>query len=439
MILGLGLAAVVVWQRASFVILTAGTPLAQVSSDLFPASYYGGVRDALLVVIAAATIMTLATRRQLLVPRSPLTIAVIAFCVIVLVYVPLGPSLTQGLLGGKALILYSLMYFLAIYMLRTEGDLRLLCGGMMVVSAILSVYALFSFLVPQSFFPPGALAITDGATRLHYSSYTYYFSQLVPLFWLSLALVVKDGVTRIMIAIASGIEVALVALSGLRAAWIALLISGLVFLVWRRKGLLPVAFALGIATSILLLIGPQDVINRIGVTGTAADLGFTGRLDELQTVWFPLIQQHPLGLGTGAFSSSASLHWQSVFGELDFAFTRNGVTHNGYLEVLGELGVVGFAIYLALLAAIVNQVLKNFRILKGTLTRGINTLALGVVLSYCVIGLFTPAPILFPVNVYFWLFAGVAAALPRIDQASIEPHPDQRAAPLPIFQKRLGR
>jgi O-antigen ligase len=285
---------------------------------------------------------------------------------------------------------------------------------MVSVSTVLAAYALFSFLVPQRFFPAGSLPITDGVTRLHYSAYTYYFSQFIPLLWVWM-LRVRGSAARIAILFLSGLEIALVLLSGLRAAWIAMLLGLVVYLASRSARLAPVVGTIAVGLTALIMLGPQSVAERISMTAGSTDVGLTGRLDELQTVWLPLIQQHPFGLGTGTFSSSASLRWQPVFGPLNFQFAQNGVTHNGYLEVLAELGPGGFVAYIVLLAAALRKILKNRKVLRNGLTQGLNTVALAQLVSYCAIGFFTPVPILFPVNMYFYLFLGLIVVLPRID------------------------
>jgi O-antigen ligase len=417
-VLALG-AAVFAFPLAFFLVLIAATPLAEIPGNLYPAAHLSSVRDVLLVLLLLALLVRAYGRQRLNLPASPIHLPLVAFGAVVLLYMAIGPNLIQAVLGAKALVLYALLYLLTIYFVRSEKHLRLITGGMAASGVVLAAYGLFSYLVPQSFFPanPESIlpSIADGATRLHYSGYTYFLAQFAPLLWLAAMLVFRKPSVRVLVTGASGLAIALVAISGLRAAWIALLITGATYFASRGQRRLSAVVALAASVLVVLLLGTDTLFSRVLVTGDPSNISFVGRIQEIQTVWIPLISQHPWGLGTGTFSSSASSSWQSVFGTMTFQFTQGGVTHNGYMEILGELGVIGFLIYLWLLAAVLVQTLRNGRALTSPLARGLNAVCLGQLLAYCAINFLTPAPILFPVNVYFFAFAGLAAALPHVE------------------------
>jgi O-antigen ligase len=82
---------------------------------------------------------------------------------------------------------------------------------------------------------------------------------------------------------------------------------------------------------------------------TAGD-GGTGRTD-IWTVGWRMVEAHPLlGVGAGNFQT-ASIHYVLRPGSLprdDLIVERRLVAHNTYLHVLAELGVVGLALFLAI-------------------------------------------------------------------------------------------
>jgi O-antigen ligase len=221
-----------------------------------------------------------------------------------------------------------------------------------------------------------------------------------------------------LLIVFSGTALALVAVGGLRSAWLAALATTAVFLTWRRPGIAATVAGVSIAVGVVVILGADFVFTRVAVTGASQDIGTTGRIQEIQSVWIPLVLSHPLGMGTGTFTSTASSAYQSILGPLSFSYLDKGVGHNGYFEAMAEFGVVGFVAYIWLIVAILGQLLRNRGLLRSELAIGVNSLALGVVISYCVMNFFTPALILFPANVYFFVCAGLAVALPRIDAAS---------------------
>ena len=80
--------------------------------------------------------------------------------------------------------------------------------------------------------------------------------------------------------------------------------------------------------------------------------GGTGRTD-IWTVGWRMVEAQPLwGVGAGNFPV-ASIHYLLEPGALlrtDFIVDDPKVAHNTYLNVLAELGVVGLALFLAILA-----------------------------------------------------------------------------------------
>ena len=75
--------------------------------------------------------------------------------------------------------------------------------------------------------------------------------------------------------------------------------------------------------------------------------GGTGRID-LWTVGWRMVQAHPInGIGSGNFQN-ASIHYLLRPGgtqRADFIVDTPKVAHNTYLQVLAELGVIGFAMF----------------------------------------------------------------------------------------------
>jgi O-antigen ligase len=91
--------------------------------------------------------------------------------------------------------------------------------------------------------------------------------------------------------------------------------------------------------------------------------GGTGRTD-VWTVGWRMVQAHPLhGVGAGNFAGS-SVHYLLRPGAIkrdDFIVDAPKAAHNMYLEVLAELGVIGFALFLAVLGFVLGCLVRAVR------------------------------------------------------------------------------
>jgi putative inorganic carbon (HCO3(-)) transporter len=135
---------------------------------------------------------------------------------------------------------------------------------------------------------------------------------------------------------------------GLVGVAVALVIAVIVGGRWRRRVLalcgLLAALAVGYFALFASVPAQERVLNVSGGNGT-------GRL-ELWTVGLRMIEAHPLnGVGTGQFALS-SVHYllrPGLFETGAFILSTPKVTHNTYLNVVAELGIVGGALFIAIL------------------------------------------------------------------------------------------
>jgi O-antigen ligase len=133
---------------------------------------------------------------------------------------------------------------------------------------------------------------------------------------------------------------------GLIALGVALIVA--VFLGGRRRGTMMVA-ALGavlVTVFYFATIAPESVRQRV-----THPQGGTGRVDIWKVGW-RMVQHNSLeGVGAGNFQTS-SIHYLLAPGKLirdDFIVDTPKVAHNTYLQVLAELGIVGFALFMTIL------------------------------------------------------------------------------------------
>ena len=133
---------------------------------------------------------------------------------------------------------------------------------------------------------------------------------------------------------------------GLVALGVALIAA--VLLGGRRRGTMLVA-ALGavlVTVFYFATIAPESVRERV-----THPQGGTGRVDIWKVGW-RMVQHNPIeGVGSGNFQTS-SIHYLLAPGKLvrdDFIVDTPKVAHNTYLQILAELGIVGFIAFITIL------------------------------------------------------------------------------------------
>jgi O-antigen ligase len=133
---------------------------------------------------------------------------------------------------------------------------------------------------------------------------------------------------------------------GLIALAVALIAA--VFLGGRRRGTMLAAALAAVLVTVFYFatIAPDDVRERV-----THPEGGTGRVDIWKVGWRMVENNTIEGVGAGNFPTS-SIHYLLEPGKLvrdDFIVDTPKVAHNTYLQVLAELGIVGFVLFMTIL------------------------------------------------------------------------------------------
>lgn len=235
------------------------------------------------------------------------------------------------------------MLFLVVFAgVRTRTQLLWVVGSLVVGAVVAAVYGMVVGAPPDD---PGRVSIGNANETA---------ASLVVGGTLAVALAFAlrgKPVLRLLTAIAVPLCVFAVFLTLSRGGLVALgasLVAGIVMAGRRRGVVLGFAGAAVLATVLYFgVFAPAEARDRI------LELeGGTGRTD-IWTVGWRMVEDQPLvGVGAGNFPV-ASIHYLLEPGALmrtDFIVDNPKVAHNTYLNVLAELGVVGFILFLAILA-----------------------------------------------------------------------------------------
>jgi hypothetical protein len=421
------------WRHGVLMLLAYLPVGGAVSLWLWPNTFPLLFKDILFVGPVYATLFLFATRelRGVPVPRA-VTVAMAALGLIVLLQLfnPKLDNILVGAVGAKVWLFYLPLVFVGAAAIRDRGDLvrilRVFVAAAVVPCAVgMAQWALSNSIgyraAIELFYGAAAAAATqqfgrfDFGTDLFRIPATFTFaagysgftlSMLVPTY----ALIRVDPSPawrrfgRVMLAVA----IVSALLSGARANFIfvPLLMALMLALDARLKGV--VAGLLLLPPFLLAVLEVSGLRLDAIVSGTGAlvshyksDLIIPAVIDAMRT-W-------PMGQGSG-MNTGAARHVMS-----SIAAQRFSPVESYYARAIIELGIPGFLVLVSLFLA---MMLRGVSCLAATGDRAHRSCA-AAFLAYTLVIVFHSLKgwqiDADPVNVYFWLFAGILFKLPRLE------------------------
>ncbi len=227
---------------------------------------------------------------------------------------------------------------------------------------------------------------------------------------------VKPGRKVVLLCVWLAAVLAILA-TGTRAASVALVVIATVGMAIERRLrlLLMLALVLGSLGTALLL--PSASLERLESILTVSDRG-AGRLD-IWLVALQIIRHHPvLGVGLDAFGLAFDTYLNNTPGLGGNYFVRGWGSHNVFLRVQAELGVVGSALFVAIVGLSVKHSWEALQNLKRTNNDNLQTLGLGLWLG--LLGMLTVCLFLdWQYTKYLWLLFALAEATWRLSTQTI--------------------
>jgi O-antigen ligase len=179
-------------------------------------------------------------------------------------------------------------------------------------------------------------------------------------------------------------------------------------------------FVLGFVAWIVLLFGATAYLDRIGTIFTGQGRG-AGRTDLWAAAWTGYRENPYLGLGGGGFEAQ-SLNLLHTTPGVDISASYIGAdrpVHNAYLESLVDLGPLGLALFVLLVALTLfyfARAARRFRAAERTrlwrMSTGLAVSYLGLALSLVFLSI--------ELGHMLWIFVGLACALDRMSARALE-------------------
>jgi len=333
-----------------------------------------------LLAVSGLVITVDAVRRRAFVPaiRDPLLPLLVAFTAVAVVSAILNATPARvALLGIVMTVDAFAVYFLARMLPIGRRGIAVVIGTMVAVAAAVSVVGLLQIMLHPDLLGFGSFAgrfgeggrITSFLGNPNMVAAVVGFTLPFPLFG-ARHLSTSRG-RRLAFAVLVAFCLALL-LTFSRGAWLAVLLGALVgILVFDRRALMTLVGAVAIAwmLSVVMprhvLLAQADIPTYFPESGSPNIIDST--LDRLDEVYesrdlrmrfiregLVIVQDNPvIGVGPGRYGGAAtSIIPSPVYEEYDTGLYGFRTVHNFWLHLLGEVGVVGTAIFLTLIAGL---------------------------------------------------------------------------------------
>ena len=376
----------------------------------------------------------------------------LALIVIVQAFNPDLPNHLVGLIGAKVWLFYIPLFFLGYWLAESRDHLFRVLGLMSLVAIVPAVIGLVTVVLyytghAQTVYDAyGASAkpatqdfttfvLSNGCTIRRVPSTFSFFYQYY-LFGAAMVAVSyawwrgsRPAGKQLWSAGLVFLVIFLAALfSGVRLGFfvIPLLVAAIILLTIHSRNRLPWA-AVAAGAACLALAGGTAA----GYCGLAAHISST-TVQETKDGGVPSVGEavHKTWLGLGAGSDSTAARY--AFPTTELQTSVGSVQESWYVKAYLELGVFGLAAALALLGAIVYRSARVHIRIRDSRLKMVSAAILalmGWVLVYSVKAQYFD---LDPINIYFWLFAGIMMGLPRLERRE-EPEPvEAEQEPVPV-------
>jgi O-antigen ligase len=264
---------------------------------------------------------------------------------------------SDALTAVSRLALNAVLFLIVYTAIRTPRDVIWVLGAFVLGSAGAVVYGLVSGADPSSFGGDSARLAGQAENPNELAA------TLVAGFVLALGLMFvakRSPALRLMAGFASAFMLFGIVLTVSRAGLVSLAVAAIAAIVfggrWRPKMLLFAAACLAVTALYFVALAPPSAKEHI----TAAN-GGTGREDIWKVGW-RMVEANPVrGVGAGNFHTS-SIHYllaqPGLLRRADFIADTQKVAHNVYLQTWAELGIIGLALLLILILAVLHSGLR---------------------------------------------------------------------------------
>jgi O-antigen ligase/Tfp pilus assembly protein PilF len=362
---------------------------------------------------------------------NPLNIPVLSFIIICVLSLIWSNSPFIGLKELPLFLAGPLLYFIIVNNIYNERQIKRIIGAVIIVGALFGIYGILQYNGID--FPFWIGNYGRGKVFGLFGNAGYFAEYLMlPLpITISLFLVSKNKTLKILLLMGILTMASSIALTFTRTPYLSLVISFifmlLLFVISQGKRLFKenikifIVIFIAIVLIVSLFVIPTSlnekgtVISKIKKRTSISNIGnefSTGRRTAIWKYTMLMIKDHPwFGAGIGTFKYN-SLRYQAKFFDQEdnralYPYGAADKTHNEYLQLGAELGIIGLIIFIWIMLAYFNYGLKILKREKDRYKQGMIIGLMGSVTAFLVDSIFW-----FPLHhsftsFLFWLCLGL--------------------------------
>lgn len=400
----------------SFVLLALALyePIDYVLRDVLSISILASVWDECLLIFAVCWIF-----RTRMTEGKPLDTRTNALDVPVLTFLGVGlmlmfvvsPYFSIAVEGYRATVQYMLWFFIVTRLLRDDRDFRQMYMAMVLFAALIALHGIYQYIIavpiPSSWVDQAETSVRTRVFSIFGSpnimgDFMVMFAPMAA----GLAYYCRDWKAKAFFWCCTFAMCLACLFTMSRGAWVAMAVAVLVFALLHDRKL----FLLVLAAGFVSLFIPF-VASRIGYLFTdefAASTANGGRASRWELGLMYLSASPVLGLGLGMFGGAVAMQ-HKVYSWMSYFYIDNY-----YLKILTEMGYLGFAFFLLLLAGLVVTGLRAIWRTKQPGGEGTSPLCVGMfaglcgVLVHCYFENIFEEPYMMA---YFWIIAAMIVYL----------------------------
>ena len=371
------------------------------------------------IAIAVTCILSFVARmlfkKDLHISKTPFSIATFVFALIILFNIFISMSPVGSTLVIVVYIVFMLLYFVLASLIKGKQQLVAICSVLVFTGFVISLYGIYQYFwgVPTNYAWVDKKMFSNVSVRV-YSVFSNpnvlgeYLVLIIPIA-VGMLFVRKDKLEKVIYTGMSLVMLTCLLLTLSRGAWLGMLVALGIFVFLKDKRLI----VLGVTALLTLpFILPPSVISRFSSIGNLKESSsayrysvWLGSIGVIKDFWIA-------GIGVGTKAFELIYPGYSVAGA-SFALH----SHNFYLQLMIETGVVGFVVFLLVLLAFYKNMFSTVR-KSGDNT--LSTLAISVISAmsgYLFYGIFDNSWYDFRMVLMFWIIAGIGMSAYNIMRA----------------------
>lgn len=224
-----------------------------------------------------------------------------------------------------------------------------------------------------------------------------------------LLMCVKGNLLKIALLALIACSIIIIVTTGSRTGYVAVVVGAIYFFLKLNTGKLKIILLSTLTFALTINFVPIEYKERFQsiFTGEEKEGRSSDKRKEIIADALKIYAKYPLGIGVEAFPKVR----KQMFG-------RYQNTHNLYLEVLTNIGPIGFLVFIIFITRIITTCIKNIKFVEKNLEKNLDTKLLinlskatiGFILMRLLLGLFG----MDLYEIYWWIALGITLAITKL-------------------------